>query len=123
MYKTHENYPQKCCDKGVAPCDLMLIKVLRLEGFLPDAMHGMDEGFTADVVGNVMHEVMETAGWGPKQKERAAKVDGELKKHCKEVKETVKIDGRISYERVKSSDDWPCIKAKAAATKQFLLVS
>ena len=46
----------------------MKIKVLRLEGFLPDAMHGMDEGFTAEVCGNVMYEVMETAGWGATKK-------------------------------------------------------
>jgi hypothetical protein len=98
----------------------MMIKVLRLEGFLPDAMHGMDEGFTADVCGNIMHEVMETAGWGSTQPKRAEQLDQELKKHYKEIKETVKIDGRITYDRVKMSGDWPVFKGKAAATRHLV---
>ena len=119
-YRSHEQYLEECVAKNNQPCDLMKIKVLRLEGFLPDAMHGMDEGFTAEVCGNVMYEVMETAGWGATKKERAAKLDEDLKKHYKRVKECVKIDGRITYERVKPAGEWPCLKAKAAATRHVV---
>ena len=118
--KTHERYLAECRAKKQSPCDLMMIKVLRLEGFLPDAMHGIDEGFAADVCGNVMHEVMETAGWGSTQQKRAEKLDEELTNHYKSVKETVKIDGKVTYERVKASGDWPCFKAKAAATRHLV---
>ena len=52
-YKSHESYVASCYAKGKQPGTLMGIKVLRLEGFLPDAMHGMDEGFTAEVAGNL----------------------------------------------------------------------
>ena len=119
-FRSHEQYLEECRTKGQAPADLMRIQTLRLEGFLPDAMHGMDSGFTAELVGNIMFEVMETAGWGSTQKQRAAKLDEDLKKHYKTIKESVKIDGRITFERIKSAGEWPCLKAKAAATRHLV---
>ena len=97
----------------------MEIKVLRLEGFLGDAMHGMDEGFTAEVAGNVFYEAMELSA-GSTQKARAAALDTDLKRYYKRVKEKVKIDGSITFERVKSAGEWPCLKAKAAATRHVV---
>ena len=119
-YKTHESYLASCAAKGKEPCTLMLIKVLRLEGFLPDAMHGMDEGFTSEVAGNVLFECMESPGYGSNQADRAAKMDTELKAYYKAVKETVKIDGRLTFTRVKESSEYPVLKAKAAATRHIV---
>jgi hypothetical protein len=119
-YKTHESYIADCAAKGVEPCALMQIYLLRLEGFLPDAMHGLDEGFTAEVAGNVMYEVMESPGYETNQAKRAARMDSELKAHYKETKETVRIDGKLTYTRVKESTEWPCLKAKAAATRHIM---
>ena len=85
-YRTHQDYLNECEAKSKSPADLMLVKTLRLEGFLPDAMHGMDEGFAADVCGNIMWEVMQTPGWGSTQQKRAETLDSELRKHYKTVK-------------------------------------
>eukprot|EP00959_Pyramimonas_sp_CCMP1952_P130442 2727533-Pyramimonas_sp.AAC.1 len=117
--RSHESYLRNCVDTGAEPCVLMKIKTLRLEGFLPDAMHGMGEGFTAEVAGNVMYEFMEAPGWGSNQKERAARLNDDLQKHYKTTKESVRVDGKITYERVKASGDWPLLKAKAAATRHI----
>ena len=116
---SHEEYMEELRSKNQEPCALMGIKVLRLEGFLGDAMHGMDEGFTSEVAGNVFHEAME-ARPEPNQKERAAAFDKDLKLYYKRVKETIKLDGKITYERVKSAGEWPCLKAKAAATRHVV---
>ena len=86
-YWTHETYLQELEAQNKSPADLMMVKTLRLEGFLPDAMHGMDEGFTADVCGNIMWEAMQTAGWGSTLSKRAETLDMELKQHYKNVKE------------------------------------
>ena len=98
----------------------MGIKVLRLEGFLPDAMRGMDEGFTAEVAGNVIYECMESPGYASNQTNRAAKMDAELKAHYKETKETVRLDGKLTYSRVKESSEYPVLEAKAAATRHIV---
>ena len=119
-YKSHESYIASQTAKGKQPCALMGIKVLRLEGFLPDAMHGMDEGFTAEVAGNVLYECMESDGYGSNQANRADKMDAELKAHYKATKESVKIDGKLTYARVKESSEYPVLKAKAAATRHIV---
>ena len=119
-YKTHEDYLASQAAEGKEPCSLMLIKVLRLEGFLPDKMHGMDEGFTAEVAGNVLYECMESPGYGNNQTERAAKMDDELKQYYKSVKENCRIDGKLTFNRVKESSEYPVLKAKAAATRHLV---
>jgi hypothetical protein len=119
-YKTHESYIASCTAKGKPPCTLMGIKVLRLEGFLPDCMHGMDEGFTAEVAGNVLFECMESNGYGNNQAERAAKMDLELKAYYKATKEKIKIDGKLTFSRIKESSEYPVLTAKAAATRHIV---
>eukprot|EP00959_Pyramimonas_sp_CCMP1952_P455419 9471522-Pyramimonas_sp.AAC.1 len=118
--KSHESYLRECVDRNVPPCTLMKINTLQLEGFLPDAMHGMDEGFTSHVAGNIMFEIMEEAGWGPNQRTRASRLNDDLKQYYKASKETVRVDGKLTYERVRAAGDWPLLKAKAAATRHVV---
>jgi hypothetical protein len=119
-YKTHESYLASCEAKGKQPCALMQIKTQRLEGFLPDKMHGMDEGFTAEVAGNVMYECMQLSEYGGNQTDKVDKMDSELKAHYKATKEKIKIDGKLTVTRVKESSEYPVLKAKAAATRHVV---
>jgi hypothetical protein len=60
--------------------------------------------------------------WGPNQKSQAVGLAADLKSWYKSAtKETKasKIQGTLTYERIKTSGDWPKLKAKAAATRHL----
>ena len=117
--RTHAMYLAECAASGKRPCRLMKIKTLVLEGHLHDGMHSMDEGFLPEFIGNAFYEIMELGHWSSNQHEKAAGLDKGLKKHYRETKEKTQIDGRITFERVRLSGDWPCFRAKAAATRHL----
>jgi hypothetical protein len=117
---THESYIADLHRDGRRPASIFAIRTLRLEGVLADVMHTMDLGVTSHVCGNIMHEVMETAGWGSTQAARATKLNDHLQAYYKATKEKHRVDGRVTYGRVKRSGDWPKFLGKAASTRRLV---
>ena len=115
--KSHEDYLATRAAKGLPPARLFLIRTLKLEGFLGDPMHCMDEGITPEIIGNIAWEVMELKQWGTTQESNAVGLENHLNKHYADTNEKVKIQGKLTKQRIKESSEWPIFKAKAAATR------
>ena len=117
--RSHEQCVTKLLADGVALPAVFKIKTLRLEGVMGDVLHALDQGVATHVVGNVMVWVMRKGHWGGNQALQAAGLEEHLKTWYKRHKTMYKIQGKIPYERVKASSDWPKFKAKAAATRHL----
>lgn len=117
--RSHEQYVAKLLADGEPLPAVFKIKTLRLEGVMGDVLHALDLGVTSHVVGNVMITVMRKGHWGANQTLQAAGLDEHLKTWYKGHKHVYKIEGKITYARVKASNDWPKFKGKAAATRHL----
>ena len=118
--KSHESYLAELAAEHKQVPAVFAIRTLRLEGVIADAMHTIDLGVAAHLCGNVMHEVMETAGWGPTQADRAKVLSQELQAYYKRTREKHKLDGKLTYHRIKKSGDWPKFLGKAAHTRRLV---
>ena len=116
---SHEQYVAQLLADGVALPAVFQIKTLWLEGVMGDVVHALDQGVATHVVGNVMVSVMRTGHWGGNQALQAAGLEEHLKTSYKGHNKMYKIEGKIPYQRVKTSDGWPKFKAKAAATRHL----
>ena len=114
--RSHEMYLAKLQDRGAPLPPIFLIRALRLEGCLGDWMHTSDQGVASHIVGNCLHEIMRLAHWGATQFEQARGLGDELKAWYKSTKEKYRIDGKVTFARVKKPGEWPRFLAKAAAT-------
>jgi hypothetical protein len=117
--RSHEQYVAKLLADGETLPAVFQIKTLRLEGVMGDVLHALDQGVATHVVGNVMVWVMRKGHWGGNQALQAAGLEEHLKTWYKGHKTMYKIQGKIPYQRVKASNDWPQFKAKAAATRHL----
>ena len=117
--RSHEQYLASLAAQGLQPPAIFEIKTVRIEGVMGDVMHTLDQGVTAHVVGNVMYEVMKLGQWGSTQAEQAAGLNDDLKKHYTATKEQYRIDGKITFTRVRKTGDWPRFLGKAAATRKL----
>jgi hypothetical protein len=117
--RSHEGYIRDLAAQGKPVPSLFQIHTLRLEGVFGDAMHTMDLGVASHLCGNIMHEVMESQPWGANQEQRAAVLNEKLNDYYKRTKEKHRIDGRLTFARIKKSGDWPKFLGKAASTRRL----
>ena len=118
--RSHEAYLGQLRARSEQVPGIFGIRSLRLEGVLADAMHTIDLGVAAHLCGNVMFEVMESAGWGATQAARAKVLQDKLAAYYARTKEKHKISGKLVYSRVKKSGDWPKFLGKAADTRRLV---
>eukprot|EP00972_Heterocapsa_arctica_P034977 5148832-Heterocapsa_arctica.AAC.1 len=62
---------------------------------------------------------MESQPWGANQEQRAAVLNEKLKEYYQRTKEKHRIDGRLTFARIKKSGDWPKFLGKAASTRRL----
>ena len=117
---SHQAYLAEQERLGRAPAAVFKIWSLRVEGVLGGAMHTMDQGVTSHVVGNILCEVMDLDETATTQAQRAANMHDSLEEWYKANKVTCRIDGKLTYIRVKKSGDWPKFLGKAAATRHLV---
>jgi hypothetical protein len=120
--RSHESYLAELIAAGKSLCGLFLIPGLRLEGVMVDVLHTVDLGLAAHIIANIFVEVMRLGHWGKTQEDTAKGLQADIhewyKTQDKDTKAS-KIQGEVTYERIKTSDDWPKLKAKAAATRKL----
>jgi hypothetical protein len=121
--KNHEAYIEDLVATGRPIPALFKVHTMRLEGVMIDVLHAIDQGLAIHIAGNVLFEIAETLA-GTTRSARTKALDHILKAWYKGNKIEHRIEGKITPERVKVSDDWPKFKAKAApvrAMAPFLL--
>ena len=47
-------------------------------------------------------------------------MQADMNQWYKDTKETTKLRGKLTFERIKTSNDWPKLKCKAAAVRHLL---
>ena len=94
---------------------------LRLENVMVDVLHTVDQGVASHIIANVlwiMAVVRAVFGSGT-QKEKVQHLFRHMGKWYKRVKENTRVAGKLTVERIRTSSDWPKLKAKAAATRHL----
>ena len=110
--KTHESFLADLAANGKEPHPIFQIQTMTIRGVMPDILHTMDQGITPHVIANVFIEVMQPKDRNVKR--RIAWLQNDLDNHYKETKEAYKVQGPLTIQRIKGSDDWPWFKGKAA---------
>ncbi|MGB2015010.1 MAG: hypothetical protein ACPHSF_06060, partial [Flavobacteriales bacterium] len=118
-FRNHEDFIRDQFIDGGRPCALFSIRSLRIEGCMVDVLHALDQGVSSHVHGNVLWEIAMSKRLT--QEEAVSWLQSEIvawykRKHNKEH---ARIQGKLTVQRVKTSGDWPKLKAKAAATRRL----
>jgi hypothetical protein len=96
---------------------IFLILSLRIEGVLIDAMHCCDQGISPHILANCIIEMLPT--FGPNQKDQVQALRTDLDRWYKANKGRHRIQGKLTFERLRTKSDWPKLKCKAAAARHF----
>ena len=85
-----------------------------------DMLHTCDQGFASHVIGNVMMECIDMKVFPPGPLEQnVEQLQIQMLQWYKDHRVTSKIQGKLTKERIRTSGDWPKLKAKAAATRHL----
>ena len=117
--KTHESYTSDLQLAGVELPVLFLILTLCHEGVMPDVLHVVDQCIASHIIANVFIEIMALGHWGSNQGEHIEGLQDDLNDWYKDVGESSRIQGQLTFSRIRSSGDWPKLKAKAGATRHL----
>ena len=121
---TDESYRTLMASLGLSlPILLLLVVGLRLECISIDALHAMDLGFGAHVIGNSFWETITRHCWGKTTlDENTAKLEKDLKEWSNRNKVSARAQGQLHKERIRSTSDsgYPKLKAKGAQTRQLM---
>jgi hypothetical protein len=114
---SHASYCAQVHANGDELSALYGIDALCHEGVTVDVLHAVDQGLASHVVANTFVELIHP--WGPNQAARTAALEARIKTYYDVNRESSKIQGKLTFERLKTSNDWPKLKAKAAATRHL----
>jgi len=105
------------------PILLLLVLGLRLECIMIDALHGLDLGFSAHIIGNTMWEGIRRHVWGPTNNEDNVDVlQKDMVQYCKDNKVESRVQGQLSKDRIRSTNagsGYPKLKAKGGTNSPF----
>lgn len=120
--RSHESWLAELAVAGKPVPDIFKVRGLRLEGVMIDVLHAVDQGLASHVIANIFVEIMALGHWGSTHKSRASGLQGALKSWYTQQSKTIKaskVQGDLTYERIKTSNDWPKLRAKAVATRHL----
>jgi hypothetical protein len=117
--RSHPRYLRLLRRSGRPVAELLRLSTLRLEGIAIDVLHTMDLGVSSHVIANIFVETMSRGHYGGNQSLQACGLAAALKAWYQTHRDAYKIQGELSYSRIKSSSDWPKLKCKAAATRHL----
>ena len=118
---THRAYIRDLREKGQSvPILLSLVVGLTLGCVMIDILHAVDLGVAAHVVGNIFWRCVVKRVWGCRTyAENVEKLEEELNSWYKERKEKSQLQGRLTIARIRTSKNWPKLKAKGAASRHI----
>ena len=116
--ETHATYLERLAAQGLEPSILFRVKTLKLEGVMIDVLHTVDQGLATHLIANVLVEVCDKLP-GPTQESRAKRLNAMLQAWYTRNRDRYRIDCKLEWSRLKTSGDWPKLRAKAAATRHL----
>ena len=122
---THESYLHYRRTSGLAIPMLLRNGIgiigLRLECVMVDVLHTIDLGLACHIIANVMFiiAVLRNVFGGATYAERVKNLARHMHEWYKKTKCTSKLQGKLTLERTRTSNNWPKLKANAAATRHL----
>ena len=89
-------------------------------GVTTDVLHAVDQGVACHVVANVFIEIMGLNLWGANQDENLRGLEKDILEWQKAQGETCRLQGKLTFARIRTSAEWPKLKAKAAITRHLI---
>ena len=118
--QSHEDYVTDRVRKGFPLPVLFLIAALRTEGVMIDSMHAVDQGMACHILANILFEMMRSGAFGGTNiSDQLNGLREALDEWYRRNKDRYRIQGKLTIDRIKTSSDWPKLKAKAAATRHL----
>jgi hypothetical protein len=118
--KTHESYLASLHALGIDPPGLYKIMSLFHEGITIDTLHAVDQGLACHAIANCFCEVIALGQWGRNQTDQAKGLHAYIHSWQKRNKEAVKLRGKLTFSRLKTSGEWPKLKAKAGECRHLV---
>ena len=116
--RTHETYLEELRAKNMeVPTLLDKAHGLRIGSFMIDVLHCADLGVSAHLVGNVFWEVISAKPWASTTEANVSELHKDLNEFTK--KDTSRLQGKLTIERIRTTAEWPKLKAKAACTRHL----
>ena len=119
---TDQAYRRFLRREGLAvPVLLAAVAGMRLENIMIDVLHTVDLGISAHILANVFWILAIVRGvlGGATQSEKVKKLHEDLNAWYRAAKVTTRLQGKLTIERLRTSGQWPKLKAKAAATRHM----
>ena len=114
--RNHAAYLAHLARGGLHLPTLFKILSLRFEGVMMDVLHACDLGVASHLVANVIVECLPFYP-GSTDAERTAAVEVDLNDW---ISPKHRIHGRLTFSRLRTSGDWPKLKAKGADTRHLV---
>ena len=116
--RTHASFCAEWIAAGLRIPILLQMLSLCFEGVTVDVLHCVDQGMAAHIIANTFIEV--SASWAPNQAERARLLQVRAQDwYAANPSTTSRLQGKLTWERLRTTGDWPKLKAKAAATRHL----
>ena len=93
------------------------VRGLRLECCKIDTLHTVDLGAASHIIANIMMACISLHQWGSNQDESILGLRAALAEFYKKTKCQKKMQGKLTIDRIRTSNGWPKLKAKAAVTR------
>ena len=120
--RTHESFlAERAASGEPVPTLLALCKGLRLDCLMIDVLHTLDQGVASHIIGNIFFLcVSEHAFGGTTQQANLDVLAEEMKAYYKRNRHIdSKMQGKLTLDRIRTTNDWPKLKCKAAATRHL----
>lgn len=117
---SHRDYINFLKGQG-APVPVLLEKLIgfTLTCIHIDVLHTVDQGVASHIIGNVLIECSKS--FGPNQDRRMAVLQDRVKQWYSQHRSGSKLQGKLTWERLRTDSGYPKLKAKAAATRELML--
>ena len=112
--RTHASYLAELERDGKVVPALFGAVGLRIEAVMVDILHTVDLGITAHIVANMFWELALAKTWPGIQTEAVSLLTAEMKAWLSRTRAKYRLQGELSVSRIRTSNDWPKLKGKAA---------
>jgi hypothetical protein len=114
--RTHVIYLAELVRDGKEVPGLFAIRTLLHEGVMMDVLHAVDQGVASHLCADVVVECLDLYD-GSTQAERVASLESYMNGY---LARSERLRGKLIFARLRTSGDWPKLKAKASETRHFV---
>ena len=117
--RDHATFLDDMRAQGRVISGLWKITTLTVHGVCLDVLHALDLGVSSHLCADIFVEIMDTGVWGNNQEKKAEGLEKEMKKFYEHNKHKYKIQGELGYARIRTSNEWPKLKAKGSQIRHI----